>query len=522
MAVGQDGWRETCLERAGAAVGILLCVVGIYIQFAVGATVTWRDHALVQFRHPFYGLLLVLAGIAIRWCLSPTYRKRCEQNARSDRSRVLDYASGGRWVPWRAAFCWVFFPALLVYQSNDRTLGWGDSVPMLQTAVSLLVDGDLALDEFTDPDHPPYYVCRINGHYYSGYNLGPVLIALPFVQVCRWLGGDLLDSAMRRRFEKVIASVVAAASALLMFCVFLRMSRPAAAVVLTIVYALGSQVWSTASQALWQHGPVALSVSAILMIEYHSKHRPSWRLTIVQGVMLGFAAACRPTAAILGAAFAGLVLWRRRRHLGALLAGGVLAYLPFGLIHLTVYQSVLGPYQRFAAAGVWAHDSLTGLAGTLVSPARGLLVYQPWVVPAIATAFHRFRRRIDSGLSLALGGWCIVHLLLVSHFGMWWGGHCWGPRYLTDLMPALVVLAAPVVEGLWSYSAGRICAIVLIAWSVALQATGAYSREAIRWNAVPADVDHSPQRVWEWNDAPFLRPWKGPPRLLPSKISERC
>lgn len=430
------------------------------------------------------------------------------QNARSDAIRVREYSAGATRVPWRAAFCWVFLPALVIYQSNDRTIGSGDTAPMVPTALSILRDRDIALDEFVDPADTPYYVCRVDTHYYSRFSLGPAIMALPLVQLARWTGAELDDPAMRQRLEKVIASLVAAGTAMLMFLVLLRLADPAPAVVLTVFYALASQNWSIASQALWQHGPVALCAAGALFLEYRRGGRvPTWA-GVLHGGLLGLAVGCRPTAAILLAVFSVLVAVRRWRQLPVFVVGAALAYVPFALVHLQAYHSLLGPYVHVAEQSKWGADLRVSLPGNLISPGRGLLVYQPLLVLAALACVPRFARRIGIGMAAALASWFVLHLLVVSQYKHWWGGHAWGPRFLTELMPALVILAAPAVDWLWRRRTGRGLVLALTAWSIGLQGLGVYSRGAPRWMTRPVDIDQASHRLWDWADPPFLYPWR--------------
>ena len=96
-----------------------------------------------------------------------------------------------------------------------------------------------------------------------------------------------------------------------------------------------------------------------------------------------------------------------------------------------------------------------GFAGLTVSPSRGILIYSPIVLVAVYGAVRAWRsplapdsaaaslRRADALLlarymSLA----ALAILLTYSKFIVWWGGHGYGPRYLTDAMPFIGPLFA--------------------------------------------------------------------------------
>ncbi|MGD8452081.1 MAG: hypothetical protein PVJ57_09710 [Phycisphaerae bacterium] len=520
-------------DVAGLIVQVALSLLGLHVMLAVGFTLHWGTQAIADWRHPAAGLAVLLAGAWLRWLLSPRFRDRCMAAIRRQTADVRAYAAGQRAPAWRAAFWWVFVPVLVIYQSNGRTLGSGDTAPMVQTALSIVHDGDLALDEFIDVNHPPYYVCDLDGHHYSRFSLGPAVLAVPWVALNQVIGGDLSDPTMRQRMEKVIASVLAAATVAVMFLVLLRITDLGPTAFLMIVFALATPTWSIASQALWQHGPVALCVAAVLWLHYarpradgatrpqcataleqcassaDSRHEREFLLAaLLQGVFLGLAVACRPTAALFAAAYILATTGRNWCRLATLVAGAALAYAPFLTLHLSIYGSVLGPYAFAGEPGRWGADLAVSLPGNLISPARGLLVYVPLSLLVIGACVPAWHKRIGGRLSAALLAWLLVHLIVVSCYRHWWGGHAWGPRFLTELMPAVIVLMSGVVAALWRVRPARVLLIVLAAWSVGLQGFGVYSPAAQRWMKSPVDIDLAPERLWDWSDAPFLHPWR--------------
>ena len=81
------------------------------------------------------------------------------------------------------------------------------------------------------------------------------------------------------------------------------------------------------------------------------------------------------------------------------------------------------------------------LAANLISPARGLLIYVP-VVLFIGYLLARYRHQLAypqlAILSLAV---IAAHILVVSCLIHWWGGHSFGARFSTGLVPWFVLLA---------------------------------------------------------------------------------
>jgi len=79
--------------------------------------------------------------------------------------------------------------------------------------------------------------------------------------------------------------------------------------------------------------------------------------------------------------------------------------------------------------------------------------------------------------------------------GLWW-----------VMLPALVVLIAPLVARLLTRRSGTVLVAALLAWSIYLQGVGAYGQSLQRWYTTPINVDQAPVRLWDWTDPPFIYP----------------
>jgi hypothetical protein len=177
------------------------------------------------------------------------------------------------------------------------------------------------------------------------------------------------------------------------------------------------------------------------------------------------------------------------------------------------FQSLLGGLGELEALhpvlhgreGSWSGDLLGGLAGTLLSPNRGLFIFCPWIALALATlpaTFGRVR-------SWTLGPWLLaalaVDLLVLSKYSVWWAGHTFGPRYWTDATPIFAVLLGFGLE--WARARSRVATLafaVTIAFAILFQAIGAFCYPST-WDTFPIDVDRRPDRLWSWVDSEVTR-----------------
>jgi len=145
-----------------------------------------------------------------------------------------------------------------------------------------------------------------------------------------------------------------------------------------------------------------------------------------------------------------------------------------------------------------------GLAGLLFSPSRGLLVFSPIVLIVGAARAHGDDRSILRWTLAAAA----VQLLVYSSFSVWWGGFAYGPRYLLDLLPALIPAAAMATARLAAARPiWRLTAAAALVWSIAVAATGAFCYPHDRWNNDPESVDRFHHRLWDVRDSQIPRCW---------------
>ena len=298
---------------------------------------------------------------------------------------------------------------------------------------------------------------------------------------------------------------MAAGSAALLFLLLDRLTSRRIALVLTGAYALGTSVWSISSQALWQHTAGGLFlVLAVLFLQRWNENRKSVKLLALSGLWAGLALSVRVPNLFLAGAIAVVLLVRGAgfRALAAFLAPVICFGLLTSAWNLWLFQDLRG----YASVPI-AEQPLAGLAGLLFSPSRGLLVYCPFVAFA-AVGIVAWWKGAYRNLSLLLtvsAIFCVATLALVSTWPMWWGGHCWGPRLLTEMTPFLILLMVPAMNMVMARRwLGAVFACLLL-YSVSLQFVGAFFYPNGYWEDLPVNADFHPQRFWDWSDNPIRR-----------------
>lgn len=408
---------------------------------------------------------------------------------------------------------WLLFSLLFVlYLANGRTLWSGDTLPLRYLPISLLREGNFDLDEFPFLYLPggshaigfvrkgsvemPYYVERVGGHYVSMYPVGAAALAAP-LYLPSIFGGLRPDHEVFETLEKFSAAAIVALSAVILYFTLRRVTTNAMALAIALIYGLGTSSLSSSSQALWQHGPSQLALSAALYGTVRCMEQGTW--LGFTGFWLAFAVICRPTDILVAAPLAACVISRQRRH-AYLLALGGLAPIVFQLSYNYVYfknplHSSIGIGAAFWSSPVWQ-----GLGGILLSPGRGLFVYSPIYVFSVWALVLAWRRQGDAILrSLSIG--VVFTVLLYSKWFMWWGGHCYGPRLLADLAPVLGFCLYPARNWIAASHALKALFVLAAVFSIYAHAVGAFIDDGA-WSA-RTDLEPFPQRAWAWSDNPL-------------------
>ena len=350
-----------------------------------------------------------------------------------------------------------------------------------------------------------------DGDPYGLFPIGTSLISIPFVFIAERLSPGLdayLSNHIPMAFEGIIASLYGAAAGTVFFWMVLAKFRSVQiAGALTVIFCLGTSMWSVATRTLWQHGPLILMLT-IAMLLLRARRYPA--SVILLGMPLAAAFVIRPTAAIPIAVLSVYVAIAYRSLFVPFAAGAAVVAAPWLIYNVHVLHHLLPAYylpQRLNGSSTIAVATL----GNLVSPARGLFVFSPILLIAIPGVVLSLRERADRGLHIAFASIILLHWLFVSRFPQWWGGYCFGPRLMSDVLPFLTYFAGFGLRAILEISshrrrlAGIATLSTLTAISITIHAQGALSWASQAWVADPVSVDDHPERLWSWSDPQFAR-----------------
>jgi hypothetical protein len=416
----------------------------------------------------------------------------------------------------------VFALGVFAVYAASPVIQSGDSRLVVYESDSLLRHGNLDLHEYGPIVHGwPCY--RERGRELSRYPYGTALLAAPllaFAQAgARLMGKDVTGSLTQtqpRQLEKVLASAIAALAALALLLLAREVvGRLAPALALGVAFAFGTALWSTASRGLWQHGPAVLLTGLAMICLVRGRRMDDWRWSALAGLPLGMAFVVRPTLAVTIALAALILLVVDRKALAGLVAASTVLIAPAVAANLNLYGTVIVPVYLPGHGPVVSGLSPTlgeGLAGSMISPGRGLLIFSPFVVLGVFGLWLR-RGRL-SGLDVVAVGSILALWFSSANTTTWEAGASFGSRYLTDTLAFWAYLIAPVfalvVRPLrtWTAPIGAIATVLAltVVWSTFVHGRGAWSWATQLWNSKPTIAYTGDRhRLWDWSDPQFLR-----------------
>ena len=394
-----------------------------------------------------------------------------------------------------------------------------DSIWSIPTAASLLHEGNMELSEFrpTFTSYTHHGITELGDRAYYDYPMGAVLLAAPWLALFDLVAPSVAPEWHRRfhqvgdidigyfnRTERCIASLYVGAAVVLVFLTARRRAGVEAALGVAVLFALGTSAYSTSSRVLWQHAPsLCLSAAVVYLL---SSAQLSARTATVLGLVVAAAYVCRPTHAVTVCVVCAWMALRRRARLVPFLLGALVIAIPFCAYNWRTYGMLRPPYYQ-QGLDFESQRFLIGLTANLVSPARGLLVFSPFLILALGNIAWRIRSRSLSGIEAVFAVIIGLHWLAVSAFPTWWAGHSYGARFMTDVLPDLAYfLVDPLQAMLVARRPAWLVPLALAAvFSIFIHTRASTRRAVWRWNDGPPDVNDAPSRVWDWRDAEFLR-----------------
>jgi len=433
----------------------------------------------------------------------------------------------------------IFLLAFLLFKSS-RLHPINDSKYSMMVSQCLLEHRSFQLDHYAVPRLPAlvredyvqngdiYQIEQVGPHLYYFFPPGSSILSTPFVLLAKAFGISTVnpDNSFNLAGETKIESLLAAFLMAVLAAIFFYLARLllplVSSLLVTLGGALGTQIWSTASRAMFTDTWAVLLLSLVVFSLLAHETKQTRLRPMLLASLLAWSYLVYPSYAVHVLAISLYLLFMlswRQLILYVLTGVGWAASLIMYSWHN--FGQLLPNYfrpGRLSFGKFW-----TALPGNLISPSRGFLVFVPAAI-FVAYLLVRFRRQVPHLRLLVLAISALLsQLIVISGFDHWWGGHSYGPRLMTGFVPWLVLLATLGLSALLKSQANppgigrfeivvtRVVGLALLSASIFIHARGAISPATSIWNSLPENVDLKPERIWDWRQPQFLAGLIPPP-----------
>jgi len=351
----------------------------------------------------------------------------------------------------------LFLLTFLIFNLNINSLGSGDTIPARLLPLNVLSGQGLYFDNFVELLQKRfgtlYYFQQFDTHYISFFPILTGLLVLPFyLPFYIYLKLNNINDinhlyTFSLGLQKLSASFLASISVVLFYLLIKKISsNNKISLVFALIFAFACQTFSVSSQALWQHGTANLFmiISLIFLLkalEMNNFKKKVYYLLSITFTLFSFWS--RPNF-FLWWTVIFFFIYRKEKS-------GKKLYVLFSLLGVTVlasynfyfFHSIFGGY--VSQLSTFSLTSLiSNLSGLLFSPARGIIFYTPlFIFSFLSIVFLRQINRLPVKIKIIFYInyiYFILGLILNSFWGVWWGGHSWGNRLLTDIAVSAIIL----------------------------------------------------------------------------------
>gem|GEM_PF-551032 len=334
--------------------------------------------------------------------------------------------------------------------TGSREKPWADATPMYEVAEALVSRGELNIPTpWPSNLHP--------GRGGKTYAIAPLLQSLQHVPgvlvrkllVTIWPGSYELSLPFAAHFGPAALGALAAVL-LLSWCGFIGLGMRAS-LLATVVLCSGTMIWVYA-RSPYSEGLQAVCFTAFTLQVARASQQASRKSALWLGLTAALLINSKTVFAlsVAGAAvWLVIVLWGQWPRVRSLVTWGSVTFIPvFALIPLYNWVRWGSPLHEGYDLSIPVFEEHLGLGlwGLFLSPGKSLFLYCPPLLVSIV-ALPRVWRRMRSFCVMAL----LVSgpvVLLYGKMLYWSGDYAWGPRYLTFVVPLLLLPSAVLLDDL--------------------------------------------------------------------------
>jgi len=426
----------------------------------------------------------------------------------------------------------IFVLIFVIYNITTRLAINGDTVPASILPFIIIAHQTVYFDPIfgqSGTAELTYQYILTNGHYASIFPIvTPILVTPLYLLHSLFLAifpGDLNYTSL---LAKHTASLLATLAGVFVYLTSKKLFKFEIAVLTTFIFAFGTLTWSISAQALWQHGVSELLLAIALFCIVRNEIKQSAVNFIVLGVISGLFVFNRPPDGLLLIPVLYYV-YLNREHVYSYVGCALLSGVPFLTYNVVTFSNIFGGYGENANSVISGIGNpielLIHFIGLLISPSRGIFIYSPILIFGIIgfymvyTSNERYtsnasqKKNISGFFNETIKNVFLIFIpviigtiLIYSAFSPWFGGWCFGPRFLTGFLPVLAIFTGYGIDRtIWSVVSRRnkqlISLLVLILFIISIinQAIGAWAYPYTDW-----DKDVSDHKIWDWSDTQIV------------------
>lgn len=416
-------------------------------------------------------------------------------------------------------------PWFFLYKSriNNLPIQSEDTIPAIFLPVTILKEKtlnlntyyEMMLERYPHPDDRdqkdglvPYYLREINGNYLSAFPIITPILSIPIYAIPVLLGIEITWENLIILSHISSAVIVSLSGVFLLYLLenYFELNSKKS-LILVLIYLFATINLSLLSQALWQHGTIALFTILALIFLYRSfysknKNIFDFNMSLV-GLMLTLAFLTRPTALLLVPFFGLLILEKSKFTMNLIykIMSFILGTFP-ALGFFYWYNQAF--YQDFSNQGYsdqfmnsWLSPFPEGFLGMWFSPSKGILIYSPILIFSIIGLYLAIRKgqwRINYRY-IVFACIVILHTLFLSIWKHWYGGWGFGYRMASDVLVFFILLLVPYITSEFFHKFKKLF-YFLFAVSVGVQIMGLVFFDGV-WHA--AYDDGFRDTAWLWS-----------------------
>ncbi len=391
---------------------------------------------------------------------------------------------------------------LLVYKTglNKQTFQSEDFISTTTLPFSLIKQQDFDLNEYYETlvinyPHPdnffltPYYLKQVGSKFYSFFPTMTSILILPlYVLPALTSNYDQSIEALGIMSRLGGAYLTALSVAVMWFVIKKGIKDNKKAILLLIIYALGTNSLSTSAQGLWQHSSSQLLNASGLLMIVSNLFGPA-------GFLFGLATIARPTN-LLSLVFFGFYIIFTTKSIKKTLIYAFAAAVPliweisldtylFGSIFNTGY----GDHNR------WTANIVEGFLGIWFSPSKGILFTSPVLIFVFYTFYKVSKNFKTDKLLTTVSIIIILHTIILGKWYNWFGGYSWGTRMASDVLPYMVFALIPFVNSeLFGKKSIRYAFYIATGYSILYHLSGLVFFDGV-WHTIYDGKD----RYWLWS-----------------------